>query len=164
LEKALAINNVSSLTATGLGRVYEALGNYDEALKFYKKAQELDPGDKSIIPFTDRTTVAKILRSEKKETIKLGEEEKEIDWQKAESYNIIGVLYWSTGEPMRSVAFFKKAIELDADFYAAYENLGIIYDSFGKIEKAKENFKKVIELNPKRNYSKQRLEMLEGVK
>ncbi|MFA4941844.1 MAG: tetratricopeptide repeat protein, partial [Patescibacteria group bacterium] len=164
LEKALAIDDKSSLTATGLGRVYEALGNYDEALKFYKKAQELNPGDKSIIPFSDRTTVAKILRNGKKETIKLGEEEKEIDWRKAESYNVLGVLYWSTGEPMRSVAFFKKAIELDADFYAAYENLGIIYDSFGKTEKAKENFERAVELNPNRNYSKQRLEMLEGAK
>ncbi|MDD5290637.1 MAG: tetratricopeptide repeat protein [Patescibacteria group bacterium] len=164
LEKALVINPDSALTNTGLGRVYEVLGNYEEALKFYKKAQELDPKDKSITPFNDRTVVAKILRDKKKETIKLGEEEKEIDWEKADSYNILGVLYWSTGEPMRSVAFFKKAIELDDSFYAAYENLGIIYESFGKTEKAKENFQKVAELNPKRSYSKQRLEMLEGAK
>ena len=164
LEKALTITPDSALTNTGLGRVYEVLGNYEEALKFYKKAQALDLKDKSITPFNDRTMVAKILRDKKKQTIKLGEEEKEIDWQKAESYNILGVLYWSTGEPMRSVAFFKKAIELDDSFYAVYENLGIIYESFGKIEKAKENFKKVVELNPARTYSKQRLEMLEAVK
>ena len=164
LEKALAINPDSALTNTGLGRVYEVLGNYEEALKFYEKAQELDPADKSIIPFTDRTAVAKTLRDKKRETIKIGEEEKEIDWQKAESYNALGILYWNTGEPMRSVAFFKEAIELDDNFYAAYENLGIIYEEFGKIEKAKENYKKAMELNPQRSYLKQRLEMLEKIK
>jgi tetratricopeptide (TPR) repeat protein len=164
LEKALALEANSSLTNTGLGRVYEVLGNYNEALKFYKKAQEFNPNDRSIIPFTDRTTVAKILRDKKTETIEIGEEKKEINWGKADSYNLLGVLYWSTGEPMRSVSFFKKAIELDEKFYAAYENLGIIYESFGKFEKARENYEKVNELNPGREYSKQRLEMLEGVK
>jgi tetratricopeptide (TPR) repeat protein len=93
-------------------------GKYDEAIKKYKKG----------------------LRRESRSAV---------------GYNYLGMAYGYKYEQLRSLDWkekeieaFKKAIELDPNFFRPYFNLGITYYNMGKTKEAAKFFKKCLELYP----------------
>jgi tetratricopeptide (TPR) repeat protein len=93
-------------------------GKYDEAIKKYRKGLRIEP-------------------------------------RSAVGYNYLGMAYGYKYEQLRSLSWrkkeieaFKKAIELDANFFRPYFNLGIIYYNMGNLKEAASYFKKCLEIVP----------------
>ena len=93
-------------------------GKYDQAIKKYKKGLRLEP-------------------------------------RSAVGYNYLGMAYGYKYEQLRSLDWrekeieaFKKAIELDPNFFRPYFNLGITYHNMGKPKEAANYFKKCLEIYP----------------
>lgn len=93
-------------------------GKYDEAIKKYQKGLRLEP-------------------------------------RSAVGYNYLGVAYGYKYEQLRSLDWrekeieaFRKAIELDPNFFRPYFNLGITYHNMGKPKEAAKYFKKCLEIYP----------------
>ena len=93
-------------------------GKYDEAIKKYKKGLRIEP-------------------------------------RSAVGYNYLGMAYGYKYEQLRSLSWrekeieaFKKAIELDANFFRPYFNLGIIYYNMGNLKEAASYFKKCLQIVP----------------
>lgn len=157
LEKAEEIYPNDAITQTGFGRVKEAQGDYKKAEEFYQKALKLNPQDKSITPFLYRVQMSEILKTGGKKEITLEGQKILVDSKKAESFNTLGIFCFKTGETVRAIAMFKKAIELKENYASPYENLGLLYENIGKFDKAKINYQKAYELNPARTFPKERL-------
>jgi tetratricopeptide (TPR) repeat protein len=73
----------------------------------------------------------------------------------AVGYNYLGMAYGYKYEQLRSLKWrekeieaFKKAIELDPNFFRPYFNLGIIYYNMGDPKEAANYFKKCLEIFP----------------
>jgi len=93
-------------------------GKYDEAIKKYKKGLRREP-------------------------------------RSAVGYNYLGMAYGYKYEQLRSIDWknkeieaFKKAIELDPNFFRPYFNLGITYRNMGNPKEAAPYFKRCLELYP----------------
>ncbi len=93
-------------------------GKYDQAIKKYKKGLRIEP-------------------------------------RSAVGYNYLGMAYGYKYEQLRSLDWrekeieaFKKAIELDPNFFRPYFNLGITYHNMGKPKEAANYFKKCLEIYP----------------
>ena len=93
-------------------------GKYDEAIKKYKKGLRREP-------------------------------------RSAVGYNYLGMAYGYKYEQLRSLDWkkkeiesFKKAIELDPNFFRPYFNLGITYYNMGNPKEAAPYFKKCLETYP----------------
>ena len=93
-------------------------GKYNEAIKKYKKGLRREP-------------------------------------RSAVGYNYLGMAYGYKYEQLRSLDWkekeieaFKKAIELDPNFFRPYFNLGITYYNMGKPKEAAKYFKKCLEIYP----------------
>lgn len=93
-------------------------GKYDEAIKKYKKGLRREP-------------------------------------RSAVGYNYLGIAYRYKYEQLRSLTWrdkeveaFKKAIELDPNFYLPYVNLGTTYFSMGNRKEAARYLRKSLEIYP----------------
>ena len=64
------------------------------------------------------------------------------DIEKANAYNILGIIYWRMGNLPQSVTAAQKAIELDPELLDAYLTLGITYEDMGLQDLAFEQFRK----------------------
>ena len=93
-------------------------GRYNQAIKKYKKGLRIEP-------------------------------------RSAVGYNYLGIAYRYNYEQLRSLDWrgreieaFKKAFELDPNFYLPYINLGTTYYNMGKLKEAALYFKKGLEIFP----------------
>jgi len=59
-----------------------------------------------------------------------------------------GLRYFKENKYEQAMSEFKKAIEIDPDFYQAYHNLGLTYASMNQFQDAKYSFEKAIQINP----------------
>ena len=104
-------------------------GAYDDAIKKYKKGLRREPGS-------------------------------------AVGYNYLAIAYRGKYEQLRSVDWrekeieaFKKALELDPNFYLPYVNLGITYYDMGNFKEATRLLKKALEIFPE-HPSRERIEQM----
>ncbi len=72
-----------------------------------------------------------------------------------ETWNYLGVAYWSKGDYENALGAYQKALSLDSNYSIVFNNLGSLYLSrFNKLKNpsdyrnALQNFKKAIELDP----------------
>jgi len=104
-------------------------GSYDDAIKKYKKGLRREP-------------------------------------RSAVGYNYLAVAYRGKYELLRSLDWrekeieaFKKALELDPNFYLPYVNLGITYYDMGNFKEATRLLKKALEIFPE-HPSRERIEQM----
>jgi superkiller protein 3 len=104
-------------------------GKYDEAIKKYKKGLRREP-------------------------------------RSAVGYNYLAIAYRYKYEQLRSlkwrdkeIAAFKKAIELDPNFYLPYVNVGKTYYDMGNLKEAAHHLKKALEFFPE-HPSRERIEQM----
>jgi len=63
-------------------------------------------------------------------------------------YYGLGQAYGKLGDPDEAVAQFKKAVELQPDFYSSYAELGYLYADLNQVEDAQEMFEFLEEKDP----------------
>jgi Flp pilus assembly protein TadD len=59
--------------------------------------------------------------------------------QHADVYNLLGFSLRKTGDYVKSLTFYKKALDFDADHKSAHEYLGELYVETGQLPKAREH-------------------------
>ena len=74
--------------------------------------------------------------------------DKQITKKNDDVYFELGSNYISQGMIEKAEEMYKKAIEINPNYFKAYFELGLIYYKQNKIEKAEEMYKKAIEINP----------------
>jgi tetratricopeptide (TPR) repeat protein len=129
-----------------LGNVYGKSGKDAEAVSFFSKAIELNPG------------IAKAYCSRGVELMKMGQVQKalsdldksiKLDPKDAEAYNNLGSIYIKMRQDAKAITYFDKAIEFKPIFSRAYKNRGAIYNRLGQNKEAIADLSKTVELDPK---------------
>lgn len=71
-------------------------------------------------------------------------------YQKAEAFGMLGFCYERLGRQPQAVASYRKAIELNPDYFWPYYNLGVISYNQAKYSQAKDYFYQGLQLEPVR--------------
>ncbi len=145
IEKVLKVDPNYSEAYERLGYIASLEKNKDEAIRYYKKAIEVDP--KNVHAYQLLSL----------EYIQSGETEKAKEYLlKAESFSPdmyvlsnLGNIYFSEGDLDKAEAYLKRAVEVSVDYHTPYVTLGKIALKREKNEKAKGYFLQAIKIKPK---------------
>ena len=121
-------------------------GNYEEAIKNFAKAIELNPKDAAAY-YNRGNAYGKLGTYE--EAIRDYDKAIELNPKNAEAYSNRGNAYVNLGNHQQAIKDFDKAIELNPKNAMAYSIRGAVYGELGNFQQAIKDFDKAIELNPK---------------
>ena len=122
------------------------VGSYEEAIKDYSKAIELDG---KFIPAYYNRGIAYCEKGSYEEAIKDYSKAIELDGKFAHAYYGRGNVYYKKGANEEAIKDYSKAIELDGKFAHAYYGRGNVYYKKGANEEAIKDYSKAIELDGK---------------
>ena len=134
----------NSIAYCGLGQAFNRHGKYDEAVKYYLKALQIDPNYADAYYELGVTLEA---QGHPKEALKHYSEALRMNPDYAEVYNNIGVILSKQGKSKIAIDHFQKAIQIRPNYALAYYNLGIIFADHGRIMEAISNYKKALQHN-----------------
>jgi len=133
-EKATALDASKPIYIFNIGYTHSRIGNWNEAIGFYKKAIELR---KTLLDETygldyyyEFLAEAYFNLSKMDEFIKLFEESGDLKYEpgkKAIIYNRIGNLHSDLQKIQEAIPFYSRAIELDPGPPIYYSNIGLMY-------------------------------------
>ncbi|MCJ7578028.1 MAG: tetratricopeptide repeat protein [candidate division Zixibacteria bacterium] len=156
LEKSIALDPKVADAYFLLGKAYQDLGKFPEALKAYENYERLlseqnyewkkedadywvrkgqaqvEIGDSALIP----TAITSLTRAI------------ELDSTKTGAYSYLGSALYKQKKYTEAIPFFKKKIESDTSNANAYMNLALCYLQLKQFQEAREPLKKVVELDP----------------
>ena len=119
-EKALKINPRFFQSLNNFGNLMYDLKEYNNALKYYKKALE----NKTKSTYHNQ------------------------NFKYREVYNNIANVFNEIGSTEEAILNYEKAIEIDPDFYQAYNNLGNAQKRLGLLSDAISSYQACIRINP----------------
>ncbi|GAA5576208.1 lipopolysaccharide assembly protein B [Porphyromonas gingivalis] len=122
------------------------VGSYEEAIKDYSKAIELD--GKFAHAYYGRGNVY-YKKGANEEAIKDYSKAIELDGKFAHAYHGRGNAYFKKGSYEEAIKDYSQAIELDGKFVHAYHGRGNVYCEKGSYEEAIKDYSKAIELDDK---------------
>lgn len=140
---ALDINPQFLPSLNNLGSVEYRHGNYDEAIKFYKKALALKEGDEEIqvnlaSVYRDKATYLKgpTRNEDYRQAVSLYQRALATSPNFAPAHNNLGLCYLRLHRYGEAEGEVKRAIEIKNDYAAAYFNLGLIEEAQHKLPEA----------------------------
>ena len=129
-----------------LGFLYDQVGGGEEAMRFYRKALELDPRhEKALYGLANRfqqtgdvkTALAlygRLIKLHPKSTL---------------GYLNMGVIYNALGDADKAKYLYQKVISIDPANADAYFNLGYLNENAGDLKEALNDYEKAVENNPR---------------
>ncbi len=128
----------------GVARAYKELYIFDDALKYYNKALEMEPTAKS------HYLLAKCLYSmgQKEYAIEIYDKAIKINPNYVEAYFNKGICLSNLNLKEEAINMYNKTIELNPNFVDAYFQRGYCYYNLKKYQKAMQEMNKVLELDP----------------
>lgn len=128
-----------------LGIIHRDTGKYEEAIKEFQKAIQLDPANSDA--HRELALVYENLgKSEEAEkAYKKAIELKPDYWA---GYNHLAIFYYFTAQYFEAEKMWRKVIELTPDNVRGYYNLGALYSKIGRDDLAIEVLKKSLEIKP----------------
>jgi serine/threonine protein kinase/Flp pilus assembly protein TadD len=126
------------------GVIANGRGQYDEAVKAFKRVIGIDPYNSDAFRGLARAYIALNLPEEAERTYKKAIEIRPDYWI---SYNDLGVHYFRRGELDKAVVQFAKVTELAPKYFRGYNNLGGIYYYQKRYEDARNMFNRSYALN-----------------
>ncbi len=157
-EKALLVLQRVSPPTSGSLRVqaftYVLLNNYEEAIRLYNEAIELDPRDAWV-----RAHLGDMYRGQGKLEAAIEQYKIACDLNPELAYarHNLGLTYDEQGKDEAAIMEYQKAIKLDPDFDWPYNSLGIVYHRQGKYEEAIAAYKKATTVNPEYEFAYENL-------
>jgi tetratricopeptide (TPR) repeat protein/TolB-like protein/DNA-binding winged helix-turn-helix (wHTH) protein len=145
---ALELNPNLDVVHTSLGRLYTAIGRYDNAETSFQRALEIDPS--SVASFIGLGDVYRLLNRH---------EEAEKSLRKAIGlhpgnpipYNRLGRFLFRSGRFDEAAQQYQHVVALQADNMNAYSNLGAAYMMSGNFELAAPAYQRAIDIQPNKN-------------
>lgn len=120
-------------------------GNYDEAIRYFKKAIDLNPSDAE--SYYSRGT-AYFHKGQNDEAISDYTMALEINPGDAKAYYNRGIAYCKKSQYDQAILDFSKALEINPMDAKSYYNRGITYCKKGQHNQAISDFKKALEIDP----------------
>ena len=153
----------SPVSLNNCGWMLYRKGSYVEALGFFQRAVDLDPG---FLPAINNMGLAYNKLMQSQNAFLCFDQAIKINPKDAKAYNNKGVVYQAMGNKAAAIEFYEKAVELDTNFLIARKNLlqykeskkttaedwnqeGRAYLDMKKFKEAINCFKKATQLNPK---------------
>ncbi len=129
-----------------LGFLYEQVGGYEEAVRFYRKALQLQPThEQALYNLANRFQQA----GDFKAALLLYERMVRLHPKSPMAYLNMGIILNSLGDAPRARYFYQKTIGLDPKNAEAYFNLGYLNENGGELREALNDYEKAVENNPK---------------
>jgi tetratricopeptide (TPR) repeat protein len=153
LKQALEIHPNYKLSYLLMGNSYFYLGNYEEAIRFFRHVLSLDPdygeGRRNLgVALRDWGKVQGEQNNNLAGAISLLEEAVQYLPNDFETYHLLGVAYGQKGDTPKAIAYFQKEIELAPKNASAYFNLGVAYRQLGDTANAAKAFEQAKTLDP----------------
>ncbi len=143
--------------AFNVALTYQALGEYDKAIKYIYEVLEDQPNMDNAYITLITLLEQKGLKQQANDYIKLAARKFPTN---PLFHFMLGNLYRESGDNIQASLEYKKAIELDKDYYQAWGNLASIYLDQGELELAFRAFQEVLRINPNEQTAKRHVEML----
>lgn len=150
----------SSRAHYNLGFAYHRDGNFVEAIKEYRIAQDLNPSDYEIYNNLAAAYEKLGLYSESLDSYKKALDLKPIY---PEARNNLGLLYARRGKLEDAISQYQDAVEQNPEFVEAHYNLGVAYSQKGLKDAAIKEFKMVLKLRPDYIQAQEAIEYLGDV-
>ncbi len=129
-----------------LGFLYEQVGGREEALRFYRKALELDPKyDKPLYHLAGLYKEAGDLKT----AMTLYERLLRVNNKFAPAYLNMGIIYNALGDTDRARYLYQKTVAIDPANADGYFNLGYLSEAKGELKEAIAFYEKTVEADPK---------------
>lgn len=150
-EKALSINTKNATAWNDLGNLYYDMVDYNNAIRCYKKAVEVDENfywSYYNIGLAMTRMYTKEDRKEMKEAKEWFEKALKIKPDYYPSFNEIGLYYLDENDHNKAEEYFLKCININPNYKYPYYNLATIYKERDDYKKAKEYLLKSLKCDP----------------
>jgi tetratricopeptide (TPR) repeat protein len=138
-------NPIITMAYRSLARIYESkLNSYDDAIKFYIKATDLDPNDE--YSYSSLGGVYQKL-GRYQEAVEAYINAIKIDPNNKYSYSFLGGVYQNLGHHQEAVEAYKNALIIDPNDSNLYSFLGDAYDKLGQFREAIASYRYAIKID-----------------
>ena len=128
-----------------LANVYNALRRFDEAIKQYEAALEIDNTYIHPYNYLGYSYAARGMYDKAVETMR---KYIELAPDEPNPHDSFGEIYLQAGRFDEAIDEFKKALKLKSDFHFSWEHLGMVYMGEGKFDQALNVFRRYIDMCP----------------
>ncbi|MGD9639165.1 MAG: tetratricopeptide repeat protein [Alphaproteobacteria bacterium] len=147
-KAALSLDENCITALVNMGNILDLQKNYEEALKYYQKAIEINSS------YSDAySNAASVLFSLERfdESLDYAQKAIEVNPKDVNGYINAGNALDALGKPYEAITAFNTALELDKDNFIVFNNLAGVYEKTEDFAKAGECYFKVITNNPSDN-------------
>ncbi len=153
LNRAIEIHPNYKLSYLLLGNSYFHLGNYEQAIIYFRHVLKLDPnyneGKKNLgVALRNQGKVMGEKNNNLTAAITLLQEAVQYLPDDYETYQLLGVAHGQKGDSQKAIEYFRKEIELAPNNATAHFNLGIALQHVGDAAGAQASFEKAKALDP----------------
>ena len=129
-----------------LGFLYEQVGGFEEAMRFYRKALALSPKhEKTLLNLAHRYQEAGDIKT----ALLLYGRLVHVNPRSTAGYLNMGILYNALGDADKARYLYQKVISIDPNNAGAYFNLGYLNESAGELREALNDYEKAVENDPR---------------
>jgi tetratricopeptide (TPR) repeat protein len=140
-QKALELNQNSSVSRRALAASYRGLGKFEDAREEAQKAIKLNPNDAEAYYILWTVAGAEPDSKYIKKAL-------ELNPNLSIAYNDLGYVHYTKGNYDKAIDDLNRAIELNPGLIQAHVNLGLTLAAQKKFKESKEQFRTAIKLNP----------------
>jgi tetratricopeptide (TPR) repeat protein len=144
-SKTVLTSPGSAIAHGNLGRAFQDLKKFDEAIQAYAKTIEINPSD---FKAYHNLGVVYEHQGATDEAVQHYEKAIEIYPQYVDAHFNLANIYHKKGALDNAIAHYKKVIELQPEDFEARNNLGVAYAMQGKLDNAISEWEKVLEIDP----------------
>lgn len=153
LNKAVVIHPTYKNAYLLLGNAYLYLNQYENAINYYLKSLEIDPGYKDgignlAIAYQNAGQHYGEKEGNLSKSIEYLKKSLNLDPDNANTHRLLGVANGVAGNNLDAVAYFKRATELQPDNADIWFNLSIALSLIGEEQQSQEAFNRAVTLDP----------------
>ena len=128
-----------------IGAIYFKQKNNSTAIKYYKKALNINPNT-----FETVYNLGAALKASYKyqESLKFFKRSAEMNPRSWRAHQEIGRCYKNLKNSSNALSFYNRALSIQPDQVSILNDLGILHGQIGQNEKAKEYFRRILEIRP----------------
>ena len=145
-----------------LGRSMAAIGRYDEALTYLRKALDLNPSAEDI-PYI-YSYMGDCLKDmgRYEEAIEVLTKGTSLDDERPDLHNMLGFCHFKLEKYETAIKHFRRTVDLNPASAIDYANLGVNYRRIGKTKEAADHFELALSLDPGIEFARDNLAQLQA--
>ncbi|MEN8253445.1 MAG: tetratricopeptide repeat protein [Patescibacteria group bacterium] len=148
-----------------LGVAYDRIGKTDEAIKYYEKTLELNPGLGDLyLKLHNNLGFSKSKQGKYDEAVEHYHKVLEVNPNFIQTHINLAQLYVANSKYEKAIVQLEKAAKIKPNTHSIYHNLGVAYVEIENYEKAEKYFLKAYKINPNSLQTRRALDKLSAKK